>query len=135
METMLTMNKVNNTMIKVFVATAVIIAATIGVTVQQINAQALWMQKPVQCMPSADFIAGARANGYEPLVGGLGVGTMSDMTTTFDVAVVYWTQPGTDNWFISESDQAGTTCMLGNGNNNNFDTDQINSVLDKMADK
>lgn len=117
---------------KIFVATAIIASSVVGATAY---GQTNWASKPVQCLASADFIEGARANGYQPLVGGLAVSTMEDLTSTFEVAVVYWLLPDTDNWIISETDQEGTTCVLANGNNNNFDTDQINSILDKIADK
>ena len=128
LETMLTMNKVNNTMIKVFKSTAVDHSPYYLASRTTTNAQALWMQKSVQCMPQCRSLQVLEQLDTSPLVGGLGVGTMADTTTTFDVAVVYWTQPDTDNWFISESDKAGTTCMLGNGNNNNSDTDPPSST-------
>jgi len=117
---------------KIFLFTAVLIATVIP---PQVHAQTNWANKPVQCLSSVDFVTNVRATGYEPLVGGLAVATMADLTSTFEAAVIYWTLPESDRWLISESDQDGTTCVLANGDNNNFDTDQINSVLDKMADK
>lgn len=121
-------------MIKIFVATAVIIAGVIGVTVQQINAEVTMQAKPVECLDTKTFVTNARSNGYMPLVGGLGNITTQSGNEQ-QVAVVWWVNSETEGWIISEVDPTGATCVIGYGNANNFDVEQINYILDQLTNK
>jgi len=109
---------------------------TFGFT-QAFSEPVSYASKPVECMETKVFIKMAKDNGFQILIGGLGIADtiQNGEIKESQVMVVWWLNQEDLRWAITEIDPKGELCVIGRGSNANFESEKINEIIDTIIAK